>query len=38
VRIGAYETIEEFMTILVSNIYLSEKGLKVFRASLGGDG
>jgi hypothetical protein len=35
---AAYENIEEFMTILVSNIYLSEKGQKVFRASHGGDG
>ncbi len=35
---AAYETIEEFMTILVSNIYLSEKGQKVFRASHGGAG
>ena len=31
-----YENIEEFITILVSNIYLSEKGQKVFRASHGG--
>jgi hypothetical protein len=34
---AAYENIEEFVTILVSNIYLSEKGQKVFRASHGGD-
>jgi hypothetical protein len=33
---AAYEDIEEFATILVSNIYLSEKGQKVFRASHGG--
>ena len=32
---AAYENIEEFATILVSNIYLSEKGQKVFRASHG---
>jgi hypothetical protein len=30
-----YDDIEEFATILVSNIYLSEKGQKVFRASHG---
>ncbi len=35
---AAYDDIEEFATILVSNIYLSEKGQKVFRASHGGDG
>jgi hypothetical protein len=35
---AAYEDIEEFATILVTNIYLSVKGQKVFRASHGGDG
>ena len=35
---AAYEDIEEFVTILVTNIYLSEKGQKVFRASHGGAG
>lgn len=33
--IAGYEDVEEFVTILVSNIYLSEKGQKVFRASHG---
>jgi hypothetical protein len=32
---AAYEDREEFATILVTNIYLSEKGAKVFRASHG---
>lgn len=36
--VSAYDDIEEFATILVTNIYLSEKGQKVFRASHGGAG
>ncbi|MCC2690454.1 MAG: hypothetical protein K0S21_3257, partial [Rhizobiaceae bacterium] len=35
---AAYNNMEEFATILVTNIYLSEKGAKVFRASHGGAG
>ena len=35
--VSGYEDIEEFATIFVTNIYLSEKGQKVFRASHGVD-
>jgi len=35
---AAYDDIEEFVSVLVTNIYLSEKGAKVFRASHGADG
>ncbi len=35
---AAYDDLEEFASILVTNIYLSEKGAKVFRASHGADG
>jgi hypothetical protein len=35
---AAYEDREEFAAILVTNIYMSEKGAKALRASHGGDG